>query len=96
MNEAATSVIMEALSLGLPVICHDASGMGEAVTGLCGIKVPLANPAKSIEGFSNAIQRLVENPELLKRLSGGALDRARELSWDGIAKRISDAYGEYA
>lgn len=95
IKESTTTVIMEALSLGLPVICHDASGMGEAVTDECGIKIPFSNPETSVEFLAKALRLLLVEPGLLTRLSSGALARARELSWDGIVKRISDAYEEY-
>ncbi len=41
IQEATSSVITEALTMGLPAICHDGFGMSVAVTDTCGIKVPL-------------------------------------------------------
>jgi len=55
-REAASSVIPEALSCGLPVICHDISGMRIAVTDQCGIKVPLVSYKQSIIGFREALR----------------------------------------
>jgi glycosyltransferase involved in cell wall biosynthesis len=95
VKEAATTVIMEALSLGLPVVCHDISGMGIVVTDTCGIKVPLVNPKTSIAGFSEAIQLLAGDPASVAKLSKGAITRASEFTWDHIAWKISDAYCKF-
>jgi glycosyltransferase involved in cell wall biosynthesis len=92
VQEGAPHVVPEALSLGLPVICHHACGMGVAVTDACGIRVPMVDPSTSIEGFANAVERLLRDPCEVRRLSDGALSRAAELSWDNKAKQIADAY----
>jgi glycosyltransferase involved in cell wall biosynthesis len=92
LQEAATHVVMEALASGLPVICHDACGMGVAVNPSCGIKVPMIDPATSIEGFAAALRTLIETPEKLPELSAGAIGRADELSWD---RKVMDFVAAY-
>jgi glycosyltransferase involved in cell wall biosynthesis len=91
ISEASSMAILEALALGLPVVCHDACGMRTAVTDQCGIKVPLLDPETSIDGFCRAIQKLTE-PPVYNLLSTGAIQRAHELTWDSKVARISDAY----
>jgi glycosyltransferase involved in cell wall biosynthesis len=91
-REGTTHVIPEALSHGLPVICHDINGMSIAVDDRCGIKVPLISPEKSIEGFKEAMMKLVNNPDLLLRLKNGAISRSNELSWDKMAETIAQDY----
>ncbi len=90
--EATSAVLLEALSCGLPVICHDAYGMGVAITDKCGMKIPLVSPKKSIEGFKRAIEYLIVNPEEIKKKSAGALDRSKELSWDIMVETIASNY----
>jgi glycosyltransferase involved in cell wall biosynthesis len=91
--EETSLVVLEALSLGLPVICHDACGMGVAVTDACGVKVPMRTPESSIAGFAQAIQKLsTAGAESFAKLSRGALDRARELSWDAKAAAMAQTY----
>ena len=92
LREATSSVIPEALSLGLPVICHDANGMSFAVNETCGIRVPLISPEESEKGFHEAIQRLVTDRDLLARLREGAQKRASEISWDNMANAIAVDY----
>jgi glycosyltransferase involved in cell wall biosynthesis len=89
LQEGTPHVVMEALSMGMPVICHDACGMGVAVTAECGIKVPLVDFETSVCSFRSALDRLEQNPGLLRELSQGALKRASELSWDALAERIA-------
>jgi glycosyltransferase involved in cell wall biosynthesis len=92
LQEASSTVTLEALSLGLPVICHDACGMGFIVNDDCGIKVPMRNPQGSIDGIAAALRKLHANPELLTQLSRGALKRSEELSWDYAARMIAEGF----
>jgi glycosyltransferase involved in cell wall biosynthesis len=92
VKEATSNAILEALSLGLPVVCHDACGMGIAVTSDSGIKVALRDPPTSVAGFAEAIRNLSSDDLLFARLSAGALARAAELSWDRKALEIASTY----
>lgn len=92
LKEGTPHVVLEALALGVPVICHDACGMGTAVTDSCGIKIPMINPRVSVAGFRQALQRVLDEPELVERLSRGAIQRASELSWQSNMDRYSRAY----
>jgi glycosyltransferase involved in cell wall biosynthesis len=90
--EGSPHVVVEALSLGLPVICHDACGMGIAVTEQCGIKVPLRTLGDSVAGFAGGIRSLLDDPSQVERFSKGALDRSRTLSWDRKVEQMARAY----
>ncbi len=90
--EGTPHVVLEALSLGLPVVCHNACGMGMAVTDNCGIRVDMVDSATSIGGFAAALRTLASDANHVRRLSQGALDRAAELSWDSKVERIVEAY----
>lgn len=92
IKEATATVLMEALERAMPVVCHDACGMGTAITDESGIKIPLRDPETSVAGFREALSRIQSSPDLLERLSQGAARRARELSWDQKIRRISEAY----
>jgi glycosyltransferase involved in cell wall biosynthesis len=92
VQEATSTVVMEALSLGLPVLCHDACGMGWAVTSECGIKIPLVDPQTSIAGFASAFDRMREHPEDVFLLSQGALRRAKQLTWDAKVAEMLITY----
>ena len=91
-REGTPHVVLEALNWGLPVICHDTCGMAVAVNDACGIKVPFVNPERSIQGFREALERILNRPGLVEQLSKGALRRASELSWDAKVKEIAETY----
>lgn len=92
VKEASSIVVIEAVSLGLPVICHDACGMGIVIDENCGLKVPLCSPETSIEGFAVAIKQVMNDPRKVEVFSRGALERAKELTWEAKAREISGAY----
>ena len=94
IKEASSIVVIEAISMGLPIVCHDACGMGLIVTNECGIKIPLKDPKTSVMGFAGAIRRLIDSPELISCLSAGCLLRAKELTWTEKARVIAKGYEE--
>jgi glycosyltransferase involved in cell wall biosynthesis len=92
IKEAASAVILESLSSGLPIVCHDSFGMSHSITNDCGRKVPFKTMEISILGFKEVLEEIVLNPELIKEFSLGAIRRSRELSWDCFAQVISNDY----
>ncbi len=94
VREGTPGVLMEALALGMPVVCHDTCGMGVVIDDTCGIKIPLIGPEESVLGFHSAIEKFASDRGLLEKLSTGALRRASELSWDAKAAEIASAYRE--
>lgn len=94
IREATSAVILESLSFGVPVICHDAFGMSIAVDNTCGIKIPLLNFESSVSNFTNAIIEIVNNPGNLKKLRLGAINRSNDLSWEEMATIISNNYNK--
>jgi len=92
VKEGTPHVVLEAMSLGMPVICHDACGMGVAVDETSGIKIPTRNPETSILGFREALKRLWTEAGLLTKLSEGALQRALNLTWESKVRLVDKAY----
>ncbi len=50
------------------------------------------NPESSVAGFADAMRKLAAGGESFRSLSAGALQRARELSWDDKAAYIAQTY----
>ncbi len=92
LREATSSVIPEALSTGLPVICHNANGMSIAINDACGIQIPFISPDESVRGFHNAMENLLLNKKLLEKLKMGASKRSFEISWDAMAETMANDY----
>ena len=92
IKEASSAVVLEALSQGLPVICHDAFGLSYSVIKSCGIKIDLKSPENSINEFKKAILILSKDKLLRSKLSLGAKERSKELNWQSMAETISLGY----
>lgn len=68
-NEGLPVAIMEALALGLPVVSTAVGGIPEAITdGVDGLLVPARDP----EALAAALTRVVDDPDLRRRLAAGA------------------------
>jgi len=92
VQEGTPHVILEALGFGLPVICHDSCGHGEAVNEYSGIKIPVVSPSYSISEFAKVLIEIDKTPNILNQLSIGAIKRADELSWNNKAAIMHDLY----
>lgn len=77
ISEDTSTVVLEAISNHLPVLCFDTCGMGYVINEKVGIKIPLSNPQKSEEDFAQQITYLYENPAMLQQLAGGCKERKR-------------------
>jgi glycosyltransferase involved in cell wall biosynthesis len=92
LRDTLGSVVLEALSFGVPVICLDHQGAGEVVTEDCGIKIPVTTPTKAIRGFRDAIVALATDPEKINALSRGALKRAEQYRWSRNGEQLARYY----
>ncbi|MCU0289029.1 MAG: glycosyltransferase family 4 protein [Acidobacteria bacterium] len=92
LKDATSTVVLEALQYGLPVICHDTCGFGAVIDETCGIKVPVCSPEHSISEFAVAILKLATNPELLSQKSIGAVKRADKLAWPVKGRIMAGLY----
>ena len=74
-SEGAPISILEAMAAGLPVVASDVGGVGELVVdGATGLLVPAGDPA----ALAAALERLLADPELRRRLGAAGRERARE------------------
>ena len=92
LKDLTSTVLIEAISYGLPVICLDHCGMADVINQDCGIKIPVTTPKQAMRDFSKAIEKLAKNPEELRRLSAGAFNRSKEYSWQLHSQRMSEIY----
>jgi len=92
LKEGTPHVILEALSNGLPVLCHDACGHGDIVDGACGIKIPMLSFEKSVAMFAEKIRYLYHNQEKLLQFSNGARDSVLKHSWENKAEQMVNIY----
>lgn len=94
VSEDTSTVVLEAVSYGLPVLCFDACGMSTVINQDVGIKISLTNPEQSVKDFANAISMLSNNRTLLQMMSKNCVARASELSWDKKALQMLELYNK--
>lgn len=92
IKDLTSTVLLEALSLGVPVICLDHCGFANVVTSECGIKIPVGTPRQIEADLAAAITKLYNNEEKRRRLARGALQRITEFSWENKAKMVNSIY----
>lgn len=92
ISEDTSTVVLEAVSNQLPVVCFNTCGMGYVINDKVGIKIELSNPQQSIQEFAQVLNQLESNRNLLKELSENCKQRQVELSWDNKAKQMVELY----
>jgi glycosyltransferase involved in cell wall biosynthesis len=90
--EATSTVVLEALSCNLPVLCFDTCGFGYIVNESVGLKIKLSNPNQSVIDFAKQIEYLYHHREVLQQMSQNCMQRQQELSWENKAKQMVELY----
>ncbi|TAE54505.1 MAG: glycosyltransferase family 1 protein [Nostocales cyanobacterium] len=85
-------VAVEAMACGTPVIASDVGGLQFSVVNE---NTGLLVPPQDVAAFSNAIDRILENPEWRVALGRNASMRIMsKFSWDGVASQLDSLYTE--
>lgn len=92
LKDLTSTVTLEALSFGLPVICIDHCGFGNVIDERCGIKIPIEYPLKLINNFRDAIATLSFDELYRRELSMGALKRAADFTWEAKVDHLNEIY----
>lgn len=94
VNEDTSTVVLEAISSNLPVLCFDTCGMAAVIDETVGFKVPLTQPQRSVSDFADKLNFFNTHRDELLRLSNGCPARAVALSWDNKALQVLAIYNE--
>jgi glycosyltransferase involved in cell wall biosynthesis len=81
--------VLEAMTQGAAVVTSATTSTAE-VAGDAGI---LVDPL-DVDEIAGALQRLLDDPELVERLGTAARTRAAEFSWDRTAELVVAAYAD--
>ncbi len=92
VSEDTSTVVLEAVSYHLPVVCFDACGMAAVIDDKIGRKIPLSNPMQSVRDFAKVLTELERNRDLLRQMSENCKQRQQELSWKEKAKTMVEWY----
>jgi glycosyltransferase involved in cell wall biosynthesis len=87
-HDSGGTVILEAFSNGLPVICLNIGGPNKFVDDSCGFKIDVEN--KSAEDITNEITQLIKklnlNKEIISKLRDNAYKKAEFYNWKNIVE----------
>ena len=92
VSEDTSTVVLEAVSNRLPVLCFDACGMAAVIDDKVGRKVALSEPIMSAHEFARLLNALEHDRTLLKQMSVNCKERQKELSWEVKAKTMVEWY----
>jgi glycosyltransferase involved in cell wall biosynthesis len=92
LQDLTSTVIVEALANGVPVICPDHCGFPDVVSDRCGIRIPIRNIREFKAQLSRSIIEIAGDENMRRRLAAGAIRRAREFSWEAKAEAIDRVY----
>ncbi len=92
LKDLTSTVAVEAISLGLPVVSLDHCGFADLVTEECGIKIRPQSAEQIASGFAEALSTLYHNESLRLRLAEGAIRRSRTYSWAAKMATLDEIY----
>lgn len=92
LKDLTSTVILEALAQGVPVLCPDHCGFPDVVDETCGVRLPIGTAAEFERALAEAIIELAGDESRRRRLAAGALVRAPQFSWDAKARAIDTVY----
>ena len=95
LREGGSWALMEAMAIGLPVICLKWSGMEVITDDASAIRLPVTNPEQMPKDMAMAICKLIENPELMRTMGEAGRNRIRnEFNWDSKGQFMEELFKE--
>lgn len=83
LRDACNLSLLEAMAIGLPVICLNWSGMAISTDDSCAIRLPVTDPKQMPQDMAAAIIKLIENPQLREQLGNAGRKRIKEVfNWE--------------
>jgi len=96
LKDLTSTVAVEAISLGLPVISLDHCGFADLVTEECGIKIYPGSAEQIASDLSVALSTLCRNEGLRRYLAQGAIRCSRAYSWQTKMRILDEVYQKAA
>ena len=94
LRDSFGSVVLEAMSNGLPIIALNHQGVGAFVPDDASIKVPVQSPEQVIDDLAKAFETLGSHRDLLAPLSTAAFHFAESQTWKQRAETMNDLYSK--
>jgi glycosyltransferase involved in cell wall biosynthesis len=94
LSEANTTVLYEAISVGLPTISLNCDGMADTLESGGGVLVEIGDYLSSIDRYSAEIIDLIQNPRRMSSLRESVSSIQRLYTWDSKAETLNRIYSE--
>jgi len=89
LYEELGTVLLEAMWVGLPIVASRTGGIPDVITDrVHGLLVAPGDP----EALARAIDRLLAEPNLARRMGEAARERAKNYDWEALAERVLNVY----
>jgi glycosyltransferase involved in cell wall biosynthesis len=92
LKDLTSTVAVEAVSLGIPIVCLDHCGFADLVTEECGIKIYPGSMLQITFDFADALRTLYRDEALRQRLSQGAIRRSHDYTWQSKMAALNEVY----
>ena len=92
LKDLTSTVAVEAISLGLPVVSLDHCGFADLVTEECGIKIYPGSAAQIATDFAAALSTLYRDEARRIQLAQGAIARSSAYSWQTKMSALDEIY----
>jgi glycosyltransferase involved in cell wall biosynthesis len=92
LQDLTSTVLLEYLSFGLPVVALDHCGFSNVITGECGIKIPVHTPKQVVRDLAQAIDFVCEHEKARIAMAKAAYQRALEYNWENKILKINEIY----
>jgi glycosyltransferase involved in cell wall biosynthesis len=94
LRDSFGSVVLEAMSHGLPIIALNHQGIKAFVPDDAAVKVPVNSPEQVTSDLANAFEFLALNPELQLAMSRAAVAFAERQTWAHRVETMNELYAD--
>lgn len=92
LKDLTSTVLLEALSLGKPVIAPDHCGFSDVITETCGVKISIDNVDAFVAQLSKEIEGMYTNESDRIKMAAGAVRRSSDFNWVVKAEHLNQLY----
>ena len=92
LRDLTSTVTVEALGMGLPVVAPSHCGFSDIIDEKCGFLVPVNKPRAMVLGITNAVLRLHNDESLRFRMAQCAYERAEMFTWYNKCNKLNILY----
>ncbi len=92
--EATSTVVLEAITNNLPVLCFDTCGFGPIVRNGVGVAIDMTTYEQAVDTFAQTLRSLMNDRHQLEIYSQGCDASKYQLSWRYKAEKTSQLYNK--